>query len=307
MEIKDWSYEEFRNYDEEVEGATRISTSGDETGVEYIPDIIYSDVDGIPLTLQILKPCTRNCPQKIYPLVVFVQGSAWMEQDVYRQLPQIARLAARGYVVAVVQYRHSGQAVFPAQIQDARTAVRFMRLHAGAYSVDAEHVIMAGDSSGGHTAVFAGMREPENCLGPEPYSQVRADVDGIIDMYGSVSVLQEDANPNTINHCLPDSPEGMLVGRVNLRENKELREKISAVTYIVPEKEIPPMLIIHGTKDFIVNTEQSVILYKKLKDCGKDAELYLLDGAMHGGAEFWTDRMLDIMDMFIKRCIGIEG
>lgn len=304
MEVKNWTYEEFRNYEEKVDDATRISTSGDETGAAYIPNVIYSDVDNIPLTLQILKPFTRNCLQKTCPLVVFVQGSAWLKQDVYMNLAQIAKLAARGYVVAVVEYRHSGQAAFPAQIRDARTAVRFMRLHADEYGVDAGHVIMAGDSSGGHTAVFAGMGEPESGLSSETYSQVSAEVDGIIDLYGSVSVLREDANPNTINHCLPDSPEGMLVGGVNLRENKELREKISAVTYITPEKKIPPMLIMHGTKDFVVNTEQSVELYEKLKACGKDAELYLLDGAVHGGAEFWTDQMVDIMDQFMKRCVG---
>ena len=303
MEVKDWTYEEFRNYDEKVEGATRISTSGNEVGVTYIPNVVYSNADDIPVTLQILKPYTRNCPQKICPLVVYVQGSAWLEQNVYMNLPQLAKLAARGYVIAVVQYRHSGQAAFPAQIQDARTAVRFMRVHAEEYGVDVEHVIMAGDSSGGHTAVFAGMGEPERYLGEEPYSHVSAEVDGIIDLYGSVSVLEEDANPSTINHCLPDSPEGMLAGGVNLRENQELRERISAVTYITPEKEMPPMLIMHGTKDFVVNTEQSVKLYEKLKSCDKDAELYLIDGAMHGGPEFWTDQVLDIMDEFIKRCV----
>lgn len=67
--------------------------------------------------------------------MVFVQGSGWFRQNVSAQIPQVSRLAARGYAAAVVEYRHSGIAPFPAQIMDARNVVRFMRTHAAEYHV----------------------------------------------------------------------------------------------------------------------------------------------------------------------------
>ncbi len=98
-----------------MEGAGVLSTTGDEVGLAYLHDVEYANVDGISLHLQIIKPFTRNEPEKIYPCMVFVQGSAWKKQDVYAKIPMLARLAGKGYVIAVVEYRHSEQAPFPAQ------------------------------------------------------------------------------------------------------------------------------------------------------------------------------------------------
>lgn len=79
MEIKNWIYEEFPEYTEKVEGAVRISATGNEMGVYYRPDIEYAKIDGVPLHLQVLEPFSRNEPEKFYPCLVFVQGSAWMK------------------------------------------------------------------------------------------------------------------------------------------------------------------------------------------------------------------------------------
>ena len=67
---------------------------------------------------------------------------------------------------------------------------------------------------------------------------------------------------------------------------------------------VPPTLILHGTKDRTVNCEGSVILYRQMKKCGKDVQLYFLKGADHGGAEFWTEEVLDIVDVFLKKCFA---
>ena len=157
MEVKEWSYEDFPEFAEEVEGAVKIPTTGNEIGVIYHHNVEYAEIDGEKLHLQILRPLTRNQPDMVCPCVVFVQGSAWFKQDVYAQLPRVAKLAERGYAVAVVEYRHSGIAPFPAQIMDARNAVRFLRVHAEEYRIAPEKIVIAGDSSGGHTAMFAGM------------------------------------------------------------------------------------------------------------------------------------------------------
>ncbi len=156
--------------------AVKIPTTGNEIGVIYHHNVEYAEIDGEKAHLQILRPLTRNQPDMVCPCVVFCKGSAWFKQDVYIQLPRVAKLAERGYVVAVVEYRHSGIAPFPAQIMDARNAVRFLRVHAEEYGIDPEKIVVAGDSSGGHTAMFAGMihDDVENTLFPAFLRRLRA-------------------------------------------------------------------------------------------------------------------------------------
>lgn len=96
MEIKAWTYEEYPGYSEEVPGAVRLKTTGDEVGVRYLHDVEYARVDDVPLHLQILLPFTRNEPDKIYPCMVFIQGSAWMEQDVWMQCAMLSWTGQEG-------------------------------------------------------------------------------------------------------------------------------------------------------------------------------------------------------------------
>lgn len=306
MEVKNWSYDEFPEFTDIPDGAEVLSATGEEIAVRCLHDVEYARVNGTPLHLEILLPMSRSeyvtGTRKIRPCIMFVQGSAWLEQDLYNQIPMVSKLAERGYVVAIVEYRHSGIEKFPAPITDARNAVRFMRIHAGEYGINPENIIMSGDSSGGHTAVYAGIMHDDESK-DNMYPNISAEVKGIINLYGSVSVMAEDANPTTVNHCLPDSPEGMEMGNVNLRENVELRKLISIEENITSETEIAPMLIFHGTKDRTVNVSGNVMLYRKLKECGKDVRFYLVQGADHGGAEFWMPQTLDIMEKFIKYCI----
>ena len=304
MEVKEWTYEELPEFVEEVEGAQVIRTTGDEMGVTYVHNVEYAEIDVTKLHLQILLPFSRNDQEMVCPGVVFVQGSAWFPQDVFAQLCRVSKLAERGYVIAVVEYRHSGIAPFPAQIMDARNAVRFMRVHAKEYHVDPENIVVAGDSSGGHTAMFAGMihDDAENNLFPG----VSAEVKGIVNYYGSCSVMKDDSNPIQVLHCQPDSPEGMVMGHVDLRDNIELKRKLSVECNITEETVMPPTIILHGTKDRTVNCEGSVILYRQMKKCGKDVRLYFIKGADHGGAEFWTDQVIDIVDAFIKYCFTVK-
>lgn len=301
MEVKEWTYEEFPEFTEEVEGAQVIVSDGNEMGVHYQENVEYACVDGVRLHLQILWPYTRNEQEMVCPCVVFVQGSAWMKQNVYFQIPDIARLSARGYVVAVVEYRHSGIAPFPAQITDARNAVRFLRANAKAWHIDPDKIVISGDSSGGHTAMFAGISQDgeEGSLFPGVSAQVK----GIVNYYGSISVMAPDSNPIQLRHCLPDSPEGLVMGGVNLLENPELMRRLSVECNIDGHTKIAPVMILHGTKDRTVNIAQSVALYRQMKEQGRDVRLFIIKGADHGGKEFWTEEVIDRVDEFIRYCV----
>ena len=311
MKVQPWTYEEFPEFTDIPAGAQVIDTTGDEPGVSYFHDVEYANVNGTPLHLQILIPTCRNSgfvpfgeqqPFQL-PCFVFVQGSGWYKQYVYAQLNQVARMAARGYVCAIVEYRHSGIAPFPAQARDARNAVRFLKKNAGRFGIDPARVILTGDSSGGHTAMFGGLLHdddsPENL-----FPGVSAEVCGIIDYYGSTSFIAPDSNPQTVNHNRSDSPEGMEMGGRDMVEHPELARELSVECNIDENTQIAPVLIFHGTKDRTVNCTCSAVLYERLRETGHPVEFYLVKGADHGGPEFWTDRALDIVDGFCRRCFG---
>jgi len=129
------------------------------------------------------------------------------------------------------------------------------------------------------------------------------EVKGIISFYGSSSMMLEDGMPSTLNHHLPESPEGIQMGGVNLREHPELCRKMSVECNVDENMPLPPVLMFHGTKDRTINPRVSVMVYNRLKQCGKDVQLYLLEGADHGGSEFWTEEIQEIVIQFMNRVL----
>ena len=159
-------------------------------------------------------------------------------QHVKGVIPSACLLANRGFAVAMVQYRGSEVASFPAQMLDTKAAVRFTKMNDELSSMD---------------------------------------------------------------HIAPDSPEGGFIGGLNVLEHPELTEPTVVMNYIDTVREIPPVLIFHGTNDELVPFGQSCMLYDKLVQCKKEATFYAIENAHHGGREFWSDQVLDIIEAFIKR------
>ena len=170
---------------------------------------------------------------------------------------------------------------------------------AGRFGIDPENIFLAGDSSGGHTAMWGGLLHNDDTE-QNLYPGISAEVNGIINYYGSTSVIAPDSNPTQLQHCLPDSPEGRVMGGRNLLEEPELARQLSVECNIDENTVLPPVLIFHGTKDRVVNCEGSAILYQRLKETGHPVSFYLIKGADHGGAEFWTSQVLDIVEGFMK-------
>ncbi len=293
---KDYTYEQMPDFLERAEGAFELEITGEEMQIGYSPNVVY---DG-DLRLQIITPKQMNYPDKKYPCVMFVQGSAWFKQDIYRNIPNLGKLASYGYVVCLVEYRHSGIAHFPSCIVDAKNAIRFMKKNADKYSVDASNVVVMGDSSGGQVSCLTGMTCHTDLLDEPHIEGVDCTVKGIINLYGAIEVTLPYGFPTTPNHQLPDSPEGMYLG-YNIRENMEKAKEANALTY-VNEVQVP-MLILHGTKDRLVYCEQSQRLYEAMRQANKDVTLYYIKGADHGGAPFWTPQVVEIYHQFIQRCI----
>ncbi|MBQ6550443.1 MAG: prolyl oligopeptidase family serine peptidase [Lachnospiraceae bacterium] len=162
-----------------------------------------------------------------------------------------------------------------------------------------EHVAVWGDSSGGHTALMAGLTigdYPDNGT----YGDVSSAVNCIVDWYGPTDIIEMNSYPSAMDHAEPASPEGRLIGFKNVREEAELSRKASPLYYVSAEKATPPLLIMHGNRDELVCYQQSVALYKKMKALGKDVRMICLDGAYHGHGGFQCDEALAMVDLFLR-------
>ena len=160
-----------------------------------------------------------------------------------------------------------------------------------------------GDSSGGNTAVLAGITAGQDILDTEDYNEYSCEVKAIVDFYGVTDVRQKEDFPTTLNQGEPDSPEGKLIGGNNVYEHPELSVPITCANYVEKDTPIPPILMMHGTGDDTVSWRQSVRLYKKLREEEKDVTFYMLENAVHGDNAFWTTENLNIVDEFLKKHI----
>lgn len=292
------SREQFPKSNVKSDGMITLNISCDNSSMEYIPDIEYINRDGISLYIQLILPYDRA---ENTPLVIYVPGSAFRWQNVKRVVPAISLLANRGFAIAMVQYRGSEVSPFPAQMLDTKAAVRFMKINAQKYGLNPDNVYLMGDSSGGHTVLMAGLTAGIEKFEEETYSEVSSSVKGIIDLYGPTDITKMNDELSSLSHIEPDSPEGCLLGRVNVLEHPELTGPTVVMNYIDSAREIPPILIFHGTNDELVPFGQSCMLYDKLVKCNKKATFYAIDNAHHGGREFWSNQVLDIIEEFIKK------
>lgn len=273
------------------------------------------------------SPCSRNLYVLIpsskdpiyaryetdgYPCIVFCQGSAWRRQNLYGHFTDHVRLAERGFVVACVQYRESDLAPFPAQMQDFKTAVRYLRAHASELHIDPERLGFWGDSSGGHTVLMATLTaegpatvqaEGETIeLDTSEYQEFDCAPCCVVDWYGPTDLGRMNLVPSAQDHMGPGSPEGSLIGRRNVLEHPEWAEAASPVCYVPDACDctLPPILIMHGGRDQLVNFDQSCRLYERLREAGQDVTFYKLPDANHGSNGFRCQEALDLVEGFLR-------
>lgn len=126
-------------------------------------------------------------------------------------------------------------------------------------------------------------------------------VRGVIDSYGPTDISKMNDELSVQDHVSPDSPEGYLIGRKNVLEHPELAGPTVVMNYLGDGRPLPPVLIFHGSNDPLVAFSQSCMLHDKLREVGADVTFYQILGAHHGGREFWSEDVLNIVEQFIRR------
>ncbi len=218
---------------------------------------------------------------ELLPVVIWIHGGAWLEGN-KENCPALP-LLGKGYAVVSINYRLSQHAVFPAQIEDCKAAVRWVRAHAKEKGIDPKHVGVWGASAGGHLVAMLGTACDKKEWEKGENLDCSSRPDAVCNYFGVADLTtiigQSDPKRSPIDISAPDSPGSKLIG-APITKNHEKAAVASPVTYV--SKDDPPMLLVHGTKDPLVPYQQSVDLCAALKKVGVDATLHSVEGAGHG-------------------------
>lgn len=213
------------------------------------------------------------------PLIIWVHGGAWLGGNKERYGPM--EYLKSGYAGASLNYRLSQHAIFPAQIEDVKAAVRWLRANAETYRIDPNRFAAWGSSAGGHLVAMLGTTGDIAEFEVGENLEVSSRVQAVVDYFGPTDFLQMDAHrlPDGLVHDAPDSPESKLVGGP-IQEHKDRVARANPITYV--SKNDSPFLIIHGDQDKLVPYHQSVLLNDALEAAGVSVTFYKVEGGGHG-------------------------
>ncbi|MGJ3242390.1 MAG: alpha/beta hydrolase fold domain-containing protein [Opitutales bacterium] len=216
------------------------------------------------------------------PLVVWIHGGGWRNGS--KDNAPVADFIKDGFIGASITYRLSKDALWPAQIQDCKAAIRWLRYHAGEYGIDPDRIGVWGPSAGGHLVAMLGTTGDYDGFRDGPYPEVSDAVQAVVNFYGPTDILrmnEQAPEDSTIDHDSPGSPEGQLVGGpIQEAPYRSRAETVNPIRYITGTE--PPMLHVHGTRDTVVPHGQSIILHEALAAAGVDSTLMSRAGAGHG-------------------------
>jgi acetyl esterase/lipase len=241
--------------------------AGPPPGVCAHPDIVYRHApDGRRPRLDLYRPRGGAIPPGGRPAVVAIHGGGWRGGTKNTYGREAARLAARGYVVASVEYALSspGHPTWPDNLDDVREAVRWLRRHAAEYGVDPGRIAAMGSSAGGHLAELLGTR----ALGDEPEARVQA----VVNLYGPSDLANLFRSPGAV------LPLRLYLGR----DPKDAPESYRAASPIAHASAgSAPTLIIHGEADMLVPVAQSRAMAERLRGAGVPARVIVVPRAGH--------------------------
>jgi acetyl esterase/lipase len=253
-----------------------------------------------PLELDLFRPASGGP----LPAVVYLHGGGWrqgardMTSPAFRDWRPglLSRVASAGFAVVCPDYRLSGEARFPAQLDDVRRALDWVADSGARHGIDPDRILLWGDSAGGHLAALAGMR-----------GEAPPGIRGVVAWYPVTDLVGIQADADAVGgepHNTPDARETALLGGP-IRDLPELAADASPVSHVAAAT--APFFLAHGTADLGVPFAQSVRLRDALLAAGAEVSLHAVEGADHmwqGASDEQLRRLLDATLEFLRRRSG---
>jgi acetyl esterase/lipase len=271
-------------------------------------NVIYANVSATQ-KLDLYVPTTTNSP---LPLIIRIHGGAFSAGDKSSEASSVPALQARGYAVASLNYRLSGEALFPAGAQDVKAAVRFLRANAATYGIDPNRFAAWGWSAGAYFAILLGATGDQPTIFDDfslGNSNVSSAVQAVISWYGlsdfGTMDSQQQANPPAscpttwLQHNPANSPESAWLGGA-LPTIPAKVAQANLTNYIFTAGHLPPFQEAHGNNDCLVPWAQDVELNNALTNRGAISQLTIKPGWTHGDSRFasmLTTPALDFLDV----------
>lgn len=264
-------------------------------GVKAHRDLAYVENGHARQKLDLYVPEKAGAP---LPLIIWVHGGGWQNGSKEGCPPLRQGFTERGYALASIGYRLSGHATFPAQIEDCKAAIRWLRAHAKQYNLDPQRFGVWGSSAGGHLVALLGTSGHVKEFDVGAHLDHSSRVQAVCDYYGPTDFVAFVTTPGYERHAQPDSPEAKLIGGA-VAENKDKAARANPITYVTPDD--PPFLIVHGDKDPVVPINQSQLLLEALKKAGVSVRFHTIKGAGHGQGFGGPEIEPMVSDFFEKR------
>lgn len=280
--------------------------------IDAISGVVYSQVfergrsvRGLKMTLFVPRTKEKK------PAVLYFPGGGFTSADHEKFLEMRYALACAGYVVAACEYRAVPNK-FPALLEDAKAAVRWMRAHASEFGVDANRIGLLGDSAGGYVVQMAGATNGEKNWDVGDFKEVSSDVQAVVSIYGisDLTTIGEGIGNENV-HASAAVTEALLLNGPAFKDfagasvNADPQKAKAASPIGHVDGTEPPFLLMHGSGDKVVSPLQSTKMFEALQNKKVEAEYVLVRGAEHGDLPWYQpgviSRVVNFFDRHLKR------
>lgn len=230
--------------------------------VRYTANIQFAAPAGVPLSMDIYRPSAVGK----YPAIVILYGGAWQYGSPKSNAEFSRYMAARGYTIFAIDYRHAPRYRFPAQLDDVRAALDFIRQNAVKYEAQADRIALLGRSAGGHLAMLAA------------YQPDALPVRAVVSYYGPFNLTEGYKDPPKPD---PLNVQGLLRALLGGTPEQLPQQYIKASPASYVTRKLPPTLLIHGSRDHIVEVRFARDMYQRLQAVGTTSVLLEIPWAEH--------------------------
>ncbi len=262
--------------------------------------------ENVAMKMDILKPQSKTS----LPAIVYVTGGGFINANKDNGIQLRMHLAEAGYVVASIEYRVAPTAVFPQPLEDVKASIRYLRANAKKFNIDPDRIGIVGGSAGGYLTAMAGVTSGTTTFDKGENLDQSSSVKAAVDLYGlsDLTRIGDDYSDAVKEaHKSAGATEALWVNGSPVfggRDGGILADPAAAkaadpMTYV--GKNSAPMLLMHGTKDFVVSPSQTDLLFQALRKEGIPSDRYLVEGAAHGGVYWDQAEALSIITDFFNK------